>query len=201
MCLSSPFETRWHNICGCSPMFDHRFASHVEYRRSRTSHMFTMSAYFPDLSPEDDNLHRFVIVMGTCKDQHTTFGPSAQASCADRNMFASWRESAHGGFVDSGLGILHESRITCPKPQAPIPDGYSGEFAHFSNDLMFSRRLRSLRLRQNLSLFDLAQRSGVPIHFLADCEQGCQEPDGTILQRLALALGVQSSKLQFPTAQ
>lgn len=181
-------------------MFDHRFASHVEYRRSRTSHMFTMSAYFPDLSPEDDNLHRFVIVMGTCKDQHTTFAPSAQASCADRNMFAC-RESAHGGFVGSGLGILHESQITSPKSQVPIRDGYSGEFADLSNDLMFSRRLRSLRLRQNLSLFDLAQRSGVPIQFLADCEQGCQEPNGTILQRLALALGVQSSKLQFPTAQ
>lgn len=178
-------------------MLDHRFASHVEYRRSRTCHTFTMSAYFPNPSGEDDDLHRFIIVMGTCKDPHS---PSAQAPDADRNVMVPCREPALNGFTSSGLGIVHRGRITSPKPQSGIPDACS-DFGRLSNDLMFSKRLRTLRLRQNLSLFELAERSDLPVQFLADCEQGRQQPNGIMLQRLAVALGVQSRKLSFSIGQ
>ena len=182
-------------------MLDHRFASLVEYRRSRTSHPFTMSAYFADLLPQDDSPQRFIIVMGTCKNVHARLSSSAEASDADRSTCVSYHQSGNNGFVTSGFGILHEGRTTSPRPQSSTFGDCNGEFGRLSNDLMFSRRLRSLRLQQNLSLFDLAQRTEVPVQFLADCEQGRREPTGTILQRLALALGMQSSKLSCPSAQ
>jgi len=65
----------------------------------------------------------------------------------------------------------------------------------FQNYVMLSKRLRSFRLQQNVSLIELANKSRVPFQVLADYEQGWQQPDQTTLQRLALALGVQITEL------
>jgi len=75
--------------------------------------------------------------------------------------------------------------------------GSAAQLAHqeFLNHVMLSKRLRSVRLRKNVSIIDLAKKSRVPLQVLADYEQGWQQPDQTTLQRLALALDVQITEL------
>jgi hypothetical protein len=65
----------------------------------------------------------------------------------------------------------------------------------FLNNLMLSKRLRTIRLQKNISIIDLAKKSRVPLQVLADYERGWQQPDQTMLQRLALALDVHITEL------
>ena len=65
----------------------------------------------------------------------------------------------------------------------------------FLSDVMLCKRLRSIRLQNNLSLIELSKKSRVPLQVLADYEQGWQQPDQTTLERLALALHVQITEL------
>lgn len=62
-------------------------------------------------------------------------------------------------------------------------------------NLMLSKRLRTVRLRKNMSVFELAQKSGVQLQVLVDCEKEGQEPDRTTFPRLAMALGVHPNDL------
>lgn len=68
-------------------------------------------------------------------------------------------------------------------------------YSSSGRNLMLSKRLRTARLKKNMSVFELAQKSGVQLQVLVDCEKEGQEPDRTIFPRLAMALGVHPNDL------
>lgn len=73
------------------------------------------------------------------------------------------------------------------------PEDQSGDGGEADRDI--GRRIRHLRKARDLSLKDVAERSGLSVSFLSQIERGTSSPSVRVLVRIASALNVALSSL------